>query len=117
MEVKHEDSNGYAIDMQVVTVEPAGLTDDHTDKIRVLLDFGEHARELVSSETGLALLRVLANQAEIAHVTGKYAERILAILPHVVFKARAFEGTSLSAFVCNIHGSILPMENTGGRRT
>jgi len=96
MEVRRAEDKGYAVEMQVVTVEVGGLSGDHSRKLRVLVDFGEHARELVSSETGLRLMRLLGDLDEAARVTGEYAPRVLELLPHTVF-------------------TILPMENARGR--
>lgn len=71
-------------------MEPGGLSKDHSKKIRILLDFGEHARELVSSETGLRLLRILAEGDEaVRRVTGDFSNQVLNLLPHTVFKVRA----------------------------
>jgi len=61
VEIKKSEDKGYSIDMQVIKVELGGHTKNHTSKIRVLMDFGEHGRELISSELGLRLLELLAD--------------------------------------------------------
>ncbi|GBF89660.1 metallocarboxypeptidase A [Raphidocelis subcapitata] len=92
---------GYSIDMLIVTAETAGLSKDsggHTDKVRLLLDFGEHGREYITSELALRLLRVLANGTALEAAAGgaRRAARLRHILDACVFK-------------------IIPMENTRGR--
>eukprot|EP00879_Flechtneria_rotunda_P019482 GHRR01020461.1.p1 GENE.GHRR01020461.1~~GHRR01020461.1.p1 ORF type:complete len:453 (+),score=174.98 GHRR01020461.1:125-1483(+) len=61
-------------------------------------DFGEHGREFISSELGLKLLQVLADEQQLKQYvgSGKRLARLTAILQQTVLK-------------------ILPMENTHGR--
>ncbi|KAK9837663.1 hypothetical protein WJX74_002438 [Apatococcus lobatus] len=90
----------YTSSMQVVTVEPGGLTEDHSNKIRLLLVFGEHGRELITTETSFRLLRLLADSTrafEDLEAQGAATHRIRSILHRSVFK-------------------ILPMFNMGGRK-
>lgn len=49
----------YNTTLTTVMVEPGGLTTDHSGKVRLLLNFGEHGRELISSELALSLLEKL----------------------------------------------------------
>ena len=62
-ETRTQGSTEYNSTLTVVTVEPTGLTNAaaRESKARLLLNFGEHGRELVSSEIALSLLRVLCN--------------------------------------------------------
>lgn len=90
---------GYSTDMLAVTVAPGGRPlGNHTQRARLLVDFGEHGRELISSELALLLLHTLASPALVAAVVGggERAERLLAVLQHVVLL-------------------VLPMENVNGR--
>ena len=62
---------GYSPPLRVVTVEPGGLSpgppgsaaerESHANKYRLLLNYGEHGRELVTVESALVLLRDLAD--------------------------------------------------------
>jgi len=98
IETKTAEDKGYAVEMQVVTVETSGLSGNHTNKARLLLDFGEHGREYISAELGLQLLRTLADPKMIKAVLGggERGEKLVQLLQRVVFK-------------------ILPLENTRGR--
>ena len=86
--------DGYSTEMSVVTVSPGGLDGDLDGKLRILLNFGEHARELVTSELALRLLSMLGGERNIS--SGDRA-RLARILPLTVMK-------------------IIPMENVHGRR-
>lgn len=78
---------GYSTSMRVVTISPDGSFED-SHKLRVLLNFGEHARELVSSELALQFLSMLAGE--------RNGSNILPRLEHTVIK-------------------VIPMENVHGR--
>ncbi|KAI8475262.1 MAG: hypothetical protein J3K34DRAFT_485836 [Monoraphidium minutum] len=88
----------YAVEVMVVEVDPGGLSTSRSDKVRLLLDFGEHGREYISSEVGLAFLGALANSSALDAAAGgaRRAARLRRILEACAFK-------------------ILPMENTKGR--
>ncbi|KAI7845496.1 hypothetical protein COHA_001042 [Chlorella ohadii] len=90
----------YSSTLTVVTVEPAGLSDAHEDKLRLLLNFGEHGRELISSEIALHLLRLLcsgeAERGAFVDGFGLRRDHVQALLQRTVFK-------------------IVPMENIRGR--
>lgn len=79
--------DGYSTSMRVVTISPDGSFED-SHKLRVLLNFGEHARELVSSELALQFLSMLAGE--------RNGTNILPRLEHTVIK-------------------VIPMENVQGR--
>jgi len=101
-DVEAED-NGYRAEIQVVTVEPGGLTDEATQskKTRLFFNFGQHARELITSEVCLRLLSLLAMPIDelVARVAQRPDEqqRLKLILNNVVLK-------------------IVPMENQMGRK-
>lgn len=90
--------------VRVVTVEPGGLHADgsaaHAAKTRILIVYGEHGRELITVEAGLALLADLAapdRALAAADAPGRAGAPALAdALRNTVFK-------------------IVPMENEGGR--
>ncbi|KAG0554125.1 hypothetical protein KC19_12G064800 [Ceratodon purpureus] len=85
---------GYATEMSVVTVAPGGLDGGDDGKLRVLLNFGEHARELVTSEFALRLLSMLGGEH---NITSGDRGRLMRVLSRTVMK-------------------IIPMENVNGRR-
>ncbi|KXZ42457.1 hypothetical protein GPECTOR_145g748 [Gonium pectorale] len=88
--------------MKVVTVEPGGFTtpEQQADKVHMLLDFGEHGREFISSELGLVLLRTLADP-----------DGPLKVWPDDPERGRKLQQLLRATFI-----KILPMENEGGRR-
>jgi hypothetical protein len=145
-ESKHAADGDYAVDMMVVTLEPGGHTQDHSQKVRLLLvraalprrrgarpgsccpphaaaplcprataahapcnellnerraplpplqDFGEHGREFISSELGLAFMRALTDPAALRKAAGgeRRAARLRRILESCVFKAGGGGGT------------------------
>ena len=90
---------GYTSMLQIITVEPGGFTDTQDDKIRLLLNFGEHGRELISPEIALRLLEALCEGDTRSALLKSYGidlEPFEHILGQTVFK-------------------IIPMENPGGR--
>lgn len=96
-ETKTSADDGYKVDMLVVTVELGGISNTNDNKQRILMDFGEHAREFVSAELGLRLMQVLANPLSLAQIFGpQRGNKIAELLQHIVFK-------------------ILPLENVRGR--
>ncbi|PNW76488.1 hypothetical protein CHLRE_11g467631v5 [Chlamydomonas reinhardtii] len=101
-EVLSAKDGNYGAELKVVTVEPGGFT-DRKDKVHMLLDFGEHGREFISSELGLLLMRTLADKEAITHLWGDSAEDVR----RGQALQRLLEGTVMK---------ILPMENEGGRK-
>ncbi|KAK9802611.1 hypothetical protein WJX73_002757 [Symbiochloris irregularis] len=102
LDVYNRSDEGYSAAMRVVTVEPGGLTspEQRQNKLRLLLNFGEHGRELVTVEVALRLLRMLGNPAEAVQRSverGHGPHRLLTLLRHAVFQ-------------------IVPMENEAGRK-
>ena len=52
---------GYASSLTVVTVEPGGIgSGDGSKKTRVLINYGEHGRELITVDVAIRVLRILA---------------------------------------------------------
>lgn len=106
----------YSPTLRVVTVEPGGLSpgppgsaaerESYANKYRLLLNYGEHGRELVTVESALVLLRDLADpnlsraaaaaDADPARSSRGGSETLKALLKKTVFK-------------------IVPMENEAGR--
>ena len=69
----------YSSTAKVVTVELGGLNNSGVgggdggggpERARVLMNFGEHARELISSEIALGLLRILESEQKIQQAAG-----------------------------------------------
>eukprot|EP00199_Chlamydomonas_sp_CCMP681_P000620 CAMPEP_0119105008 /NCGR_PEP_ID=MMETSP1180-20130426/3080_1 /TAXON_ID=3052 ORGANISM="Chlamydomonas cf sp, Strain CCMP681" /NCGR_SAMPLE_ID=MMETSP1180 /ASSEMBLY_ACC=CAM_ASM_000741 /LENGTH=496 /DNA_ID=CAMNT_0007089929 /DNA_START=150 /DNA_END=1637 /DNA_ORIENTATION=- len=100
LEERKASDKEYSISMQVVQVQLGGLVTNHSTQARLFMDFGEHAREFISAELGLALLRVLAGGREaVARVlpsTPERAEKLWSLLQQVAFV-------------------VLPLENAAGR--
>ena len=101
--------SNYSSTAKVVTVELGGLSGGSggggggggggSERARVLMNFGEHARELISSEIALGLLRMLESEQKIQQAAGGGAvgRQTLDALKHTTLV-------------------ILPMENVSGRR-
>ena len=101
--------SNYSSTAKVVTVELGGLSGGRggggggggggSERARVLMNFGEHARELISSEIALGLLRMLESEQKIQQAAGGGAvgRQTLDALKHTTLV-------------------ILPMENVSGRR-
>ncbi|KAL6771740.1 CGL90 [Auxenochlorella protothecoides x Auxenochlorella symbiontica] len=91
----------YNSTLRIVTVEPGGLTATHTDKLRILVNFGQHARELVTSEIALGLLRVLADPAR-ELLTLLERRRVGSPIPMLELLAKSV-------------WKVIPLENSRGR--
>ncbi|GLI70695.1 hypothetical protein VaNZ11_015636 [Volvox africanus] len=100
LEVFSERDGSYDVELKVVTVEPGGFSNRHGEKVRMLLDFGEHGRELISSELGLLLLKTLAAPEGVMRV----------------FPGELDRGRELQRLLDGTVIKILPMENEGGRQ-
>ncbi|KAL2620622.1 hypothetical protein R1flu_000827 [Riccia fluitans] len=94
MEVLKGEQDGYEVEITVVTVEPGGRDISQDTKMRLLLDFGQHGRELVTSEVAFRLLQTLGGESPFGEVD---LDALVRILPHTVIK-------------------IVPMENPNGRK-
>lgn len=66
-----EDDPSYVANMSVVTYTNTDTTTDD-DRLHVLLDFGEHGRELISSEVGLGFLTSLCDDAYRRSIVSTY---------------------------------------------
>ncbi|KAL4531539.1 hypothetical protein Ndes2526B_g04350 [Nannochloris sp. 'desiccata'] len=91
--------DGYATTMKIITVEPGGLTNDHSNKARLIINFGEHGRELISPEIAIRLLETLCNEEARRALLKEYGisiDVVDSLLNKVVYK-------------------IIPVENPGGR--
>jgi len=91
--------DGYGTTMKIVTVEPGGLTNDHSNKARLIINFGEHGRELISPEIAIRLLETLCNEETRRALLTAYGisiDIVDSLLNNVIFK-------------------IIPLENPGGR--
>eukprot|EP01024_Parvocaulis_polyphysoides_P051502 TRINITY_DN50739_c0_g1_i1.p1 TRINITY_DN50739_c0_g1~~TRINITY_DN50739_c0_g1_i1.p1 ORF type:complete len:468 (+),score=48.16 TRINITY_DN50739_c0_g1_i1:183-1586(+) len=93
------DNKEYSAEIKVVTVELGGITDDHSGKMRILLNYGQHGREIITCEAALYLLDMLMDldrmRDSVKHRPN--GEQIEALLDNTVFK-------------------VIPMENVQGRR-
>eukprot|EP01026_Neomeris_dumetosa_P026975 TRINITY_DN2195_c0_g2_i4.p1 TRINITY_DN2195_c0_g2~~TRINITY_DN2195_c0_g2_i4.p1 ORF type:complete len:233 (+),score=22.57 TRINITY_DN2195_c0_g2_i4:51-701(+) len=94
----NSDHKQYTASIKVVTVEVGGITEDHSRKIRILLNYGQHGREMITCETALYTLDMLTDidRMRDSVVGRKNGEQIINLLENAVFK-------------------IIPMENVGGR--
>jgi hypothetical protein len=101
-EVRELELGGYSAAVTVVTVEPGGLTSPaaREKKARLLLNFGEHGRELVSTEVGLALLAALCGGAP---------GRAALLAAHGLPAAEAEAALGRAVF------TLVPLENAAGR--
>eukprot|EP01023_Acetabularia_acetabulum_P033173 TRINITY_DN31051_c0_g2_i1.p1 TRINITY_DN31051_c0_g2~~TRINITY_DN31051_c0_g2_i1.p1 ORF type:complete len:461 (-),score=54.11 TRINITY_DN31051_c0_g2_i1:1199-2581(-) len=93
------DEQQYSAEMKVVTVELGGITDDHSGKIRILLNYGQHGREIITCEAALYLLDMLVDLDRMRDSVKnrQNGEQIEALLDNTVFK-------------------VIPMENVNGRK-
>uniref|UniRef100_A0A0D9YLE9 Peptidase M14 domain-containing protein n=1 Tax=Oryza glumipatula TaxID=40148 RepID=A0A0D9YLE9_9ORYZ len=87
-------NKGYSTDLFIVTFNHAKESTSNSSKIRVLLSFGQHGRELITSEVALNLLYILTEKRKIAGVDLSSFEKIL---ENLVIK-------------------VVPMENLNGRK-
>eukprot|EP01025_Chloroclados_australasicus_P004683 TRINITY_DN1121_c0_g1_i1.p1 TRINITY_DN1121_c0_g1~~TRINITY_DN1121_c0_g1_i1.p1 ORF type:complete len:465 (-),score=42.49 TRINITY_DN1121_c0_g1_i1:548-1942(-) len=92
------DEQKYSADIKVVTVEVGGITEDHSDKIRILLNYGQHGREIITCEAALYMLDMLADMDRMRDSVGsrQNGQHIQKLLENTVFK-------------------VVPMENVSGR--
>jgi hypothetical protein len=96
-----DEEDGYSAKVGVVTYDTKDRNKkvrDDRGKVKVILDFGEHGRELISAELGLGFMKALCDDA--------YMERVLA--PYGLYDGAR---DILDRFVF----TIVPMENENGR--
>ncbi|KAG8076547.1 hypothetical protein GUJ93_ZPchr0006g43312 [Zizania palustris] len=87
-------NKGYSTDLFVVTFNHVKESTDNGSKIHVLLSFGQHGRELITSEVALHLLYILTEKHKISGVDLSSFEKML---ENLVIK-------------------MVPMENLNGRK-
>lgn len=63
METLTAEEGGYKATIDVVTVDFHAATKSTEPPLRVFLNFGEHGRELITTDVGLHVLRLLAKCA------------------------------------------------------
>ncbi|KAK3155847.1 hypothetical protein QOZ80_2AG0099460 [Eleusine coracana subsp. coracana] len=94
MDTLQASNKGYSAKLFVVTFNQVKESADNGPKVHVLLSFGQHGRELITSEVALRLLYVLTEKQKIA-------------------------GVDLSSFdkmLENLVIKMVPMENLNGRK-
>ncbi|GFR45103.1 hypothetical protein Agub_g6480 [Astrephomene gubernaculifera] len=117
LEVLSANDGDYKAELKVVTIEPGGFSNRQQEKVHVLLDFGEHGREFISSELGLLLLQTLAEGAEQAQgqagaaAAGGGGSRGVA----GVYPEEPQRGQQLQKLLEGTVIKVLPLENEGGR--
>ncbi|XP_008781269.1 carboxypeptidase A6 isoform X4 [Phoenix dactylifera] len=94
MEKMRADNKGYAAEIVVITYNHVKKQTNNKSKFRILLSFGQHGRELITSEVALHLLSVLAKE-----------QKMLSMQP-----------TSFNKILENIVIKVVPMENLNGRK-
>ena len=93
--------DGYEANMEIVFVEPGGFTDNHSNKARLLINFGEHGRELISPEIALRLLQTLCNVEMLENTMSIISNSDLEHMEKILYQTVLV---------------IIPMENVNGRR-
>lgn len=95
-----DEDDGYSAKLGVVTydVDKNRKVRDDRGKAKVLLDFGEHGRELISAEVGLGFMKALCDDA--------YMEQVLA--PYGLYDGAR-------DILDRFEFTIVPMENENGR--
>ncbi|KAL0557377.1 hypothetical protein IC582_005914 [Cucumis melo] len=94
IETMKSKNKGYAAEIPVVTYRRGRNNIDDTSKFRILLSFGQHGRELITTEVALRILLILSEEH---------------LLPHM---DRASLNNTLDKLVIK----VVPMENLNGRR-
>ncbi|PIA46860.1 hypothetical protein AQUCO_01500416v1 [Aquilegia coerulea] len=94
METMRAQNKGYNAEVLVVTYNRARKDVNDSSKFRILLSFGQHGRELITSELALRLLSSLSEEKSIPNVD---LSSLNNILEKIVLK-------------------VVPMENLNGRK-
>ncbi|XWS26002.1 hypothetical protein CRYUN_Cryun27aG0116300 [Craigia yunnanensis] len=87
-------NKGYVAEITVVTYCQSRNESDDRSKFRILLSFGQHGRELITSELALRILSILSEEQ---------------FLPKM-------DRASLNSTLDNVVIKVLPMENLNGRK-
>ncbi|XP_042439132.1 uncharacterized protein LOC122024543 isoform X3 [Zingiber officinale] len=85
METIKEGNKGYAAEILVVTYNQHTEDVDDQSKFRILLSFGQHGRELITSEVAWQLLSVLAKECNMQRVDLMFIHKLL---DNLVIKVR-----------------------------
>ncbi len=93
------DTAPYETAMTIVTYDEDRGTDA---EYRVLIDFGEHGREVITTEVGMAFLSALASPAVRASILSK-------------FDVPAYVSSDLADILSRTIIKVIPIENTNGR--
>ncbi|XP_050214606.1 uncharacterized protein LOC126665755 [Mercurialis annua] len=88
-------NKGYQAQITVVTYCRSGKESDDRSKFRILLSFGQHGRELITSELALRILSILSEEQ---------------FLPNINL-------ASLNSTLDNLVIKVVPVENLNGRRS
>ncbi|XP_030548743.1 carboxypeptidase A6 [Rhodamnia argentea] len=87
-------NRGYRAELAIVTYCRNIRESNDKSKFRILLSFGQHGRELITSEVALRILSILTEEQ---------------FLPNV-------DSVSLNSFLDKLIIKVVPMENVNGRR-
>lgn len=102
VEERTQEADGYSSKLRIITIEPGGITRDPTGKARLLINFGEHGRELISPEIALRLVGTLCDPAARAALLKDHdmdAKEVEAVLQRVIFKITPVENPRGRALV------------------
>lgn len=94
METMKSTNKGYVAEMPIVTYCHGSNNVDDMSKFRILLSFGQHGRELITTELALRILLILSEEQ---------------FLPHL-------DRASLNNILDKLVIKVVPMENVNGRR-
>ncbi|XP_027354753.1 carboxypeptidase B2 [Abrus precatorius] len=94
MEAIKAGNKGYGAEVTVVTYSKGKKENDERPKFRILLSFGQHGRELITSELALRILSILSEEK---------------ILP-------SMDQASLNSALDQLIIKVVPMENLNGRK-
>ncbi|GMH33623.1 hypothetical protein BSKO_01457 [Bryopsis sp. KO-2023] len=98
IEEKTRSQGDYSAPLTVLSSKQAGLSTPDDDKMRVLMSFGEHGRELITTEVGLSFIKAMSDKSEIRKVfgPGDRSDELVDLMDRISFK-------------------IFPNENSNGR--
>ncbi|CAJ1973147.1 unnamed protein product [Sphenostylis stenocarpa] len=94
METMKAANKGYGADITVVTYGKEKEKNDKRSKLRILLSFGQHGRELITTELALRILFILSEEK---------------LLP-------SMDQASLNSVLDKLVIKVVPMENLNGRK-
>ncbi|GAB2300443.1 hypothetical protein Dimus_034486 [Dionaea muscipula] len=94
MEIHSGESKGYQAEVAVVTYCRSRAQINDRSKFRILLSFGQHGRELITSELALRILSILSEEEFLPNMDRKSLNKTL---DHLLIK-------------------VVPMENINGRK-